>query len=547
MEMKIFSDAKGRKRPDRASREDRAEESGKRRRGKRDASYARGFGAVLSFALARQAPVLWTALGAALVFYGCPSRLRVVLLLALAAAGVSLTLRQSGPSRSRGVAVIGIAFSLGLAWGAAAALAETARAQPGELSRFPIGGFSGTVAADGRRTSKGNSIMTIELREITLTSPGWRARIAWPRGRPLCLLVTDSTGEFPAGRKIRVDRPSVIDAGQALYYASAKDIVLGAFVSKIAGFRSEARSALSARIAAVSGAAFPLARALLLGIMDDIENEESRLFRDAGCAHILSLSGQHLSILCSLMTLLFAKMLKRADIADAASLMFALFFTWLAGAGPSLLRSALMTLSTLILRRIDRPQRGIAVLSLVFCLALGWKSAEARSLSFTLSYAAMIGLTLLSARWENLLWRVPGILAKPLSASFAALCATAGISLSTFGFFALGGIVASTLSGPVVLLFMWSLLGGTLVGCFLPFLNTALSRWHELLHEAILLIMRIGAILPSIRPEGEVRKLLLSLAIVALSLFVYAYPYGEYALNRLAGARRPGAFSLGKP
>lgn len=510
---------------------------------------ARGLAAVLSYALVRQAPVLWTALGAALVFYGSPLRPFAVLPLALAVAvaGIALTLGQSGSSRIRRVAGIGLALSLGLAWGAAATIAETARAQPGELSRFPIVSLSGTIATDGRRTSKGNTIMTIQLEEIAVASPGWRARISWPRGRSLLLLVTDSTQEFPAGRRIKVGKASVIDAGQALYYASAKDIAQGGFVSGIARFRSKARSVFSSRIAAVSGKAFPLAQALLIGIMDDIENEESSLFRDAGCSHILSLSGQHLSILCSLMTLLFAKMLKRADLADIAALIFTVVFTWLAGAGPSLLRSMLMTLCGLILRKADRPQRGMTILAIVFCLALGWKPADARSLSFTLSYAAMVGLIILSARWENLLWRIPSFLAKPLSASFAALCATAGISLSAFGFFALGGIVASTLSGPVVLLFMWSLLGGTLVGSLFPFLGGILSRWHELLHEGILFIMRIGAALPSIRPEGEAAKFLLSLAIAALSLFVYAYPYGEYALNLTIKARRRRAFSPGKP
>ncbi|MGB4586458.1 MAG: ComEC/Rec2 family competence protein, partial [Rectinemataceae bacterium] len=381
--------------------------------------------------------------------------------------------------------------------------------------------------------SKGNTIIGIELEEATISQAGWASSLAWPRGRPRISLVTDSKAEFSAGRGISVSQASAIDASQSLYYASGKNIGLGSFASGAARLRAAAKSTLSVRIAAVAGKAFPLAQALLLGVMDDIDNEEASLFRDAGCAHILSLSGQHLSILCSLMTLLFAKLLKRARLADIASLVFALLFTWLAGAGPSLLRSTLMTLTGITLRKIDRPQQGITVLALVFCVALGWKPAAARSLSFTLSYSAMLGLILLSTRWENLLWRIPPFAAKPLSASFAALCATASISLSTFGFFALGGILASSLSGPVVLLFMWSLLGSTVLGTILPFLGSILSAWHELIHEVLLAIMRIGALLPSIRPRNEGGKLLVSLAIVALSLFVYAYPYIENALSQI--------------
>ena len=496
-------------------------------------AYFRGLLSILAFALRRRAPVLWTALGTAIVFYGFPRHFGASLLIAVALAGVSATFRQVGLPRGRSSAGIGLALSLGIAWGAAAALTEAAFASPADLARFPVSSFSGYIVADGRRTSKGNTIIGIELEEATISQAGWTSSLAWPRGRPRISLVTDSKAEFSAGRGISVSQASAIDASQSLYYASGKNIDLGSFASGAARLRAAAKSTLSVRIAAVAGKAFPLAQALLLGVMDDIDNEEASLFRDAGCAHILSLSGQHLSILCSLMTLLFAKLLKRARLADIASLIFALLFTWLAGAGPSLLRSTLMTLTGITLRRIDRPQQGITVLALVFCVALGWKPAAARSLSFTLSYSAMLGLILLSTRWENLLWRIPPFAAKPLSASFAALCATASISLSTFGFFALGGILASSLSGPVVLLFMWSLLGSTVLGTILPFLGSILSVWHELIHEVLLAIMRIGALLPSIRPRNEGGKLLVSLAIVALSLFVYAYPYIENALSQI--------------
>lgn len=496
-------------------------------------AYARGLFSILIFALHRRAPVVWTALGAAIVFYAFPRSFGASLLVAITLAGISTTFRQAGSTPQRSYAGIGLALSLGIVWGAAAALAETSFAQPADLARFPLAQVSGRLVTDGRRTSKGNTIIAIEIDEATITQAGWSTRLRWPRCRPRLSLVTDSKIELAAGRRVNVAQLSAIDAGQALYWASAKNIVLGPFISTTARLRAAAKQALSTRIKAVAGKAFPLAQALLLGVMDDIGNEEAGLFKDAGCAHILSLSGQHLSILCSLMTLLFAKLLKRARLADIASVAFALLFTWLAGAGPSLLRSTLMTMAGIATRRLDRPQQGISILALVFCITLGWKPAEARSLSFTLSYSAMIGLNILSARWEGLLWRIPPFAAKPLAASFAALCATATISLSTFGFFALGGIVASSLSGPVVLLLMWSLLGSSLLGSLLPFLGSTLSAWHELIHTVLLGIMRLGAFFPAVRPESGGGRLLASLAIVALSLFVYAYPYIENALSQI--------------
>ncbi|HCO48697.1 MAG TPA: hypothetical protein DIT55_04465, partial [Spirochaetaceae bacterium] len=247
-----------------------------------------------------------------MVFYGFPRHFGASLLVAVALAGVSATFRQVGPPRGRSSAGIGLALSLGIAWGAAAALTEAAFASPADLARFPVSSFSGCIVADGRRTSKGNTIIGIELEEATISQAGWTSSLAWPRGRPRISLVTDSKAEFSAGRGISVSQASAIDASPSLYYASGKNIDLGSFASGAARLRAAAKSTLSVRIAAVAGKAFPLAQALLLGVMDDIDNEEASLFRDAGCAHILSLSGQHLSILCSLMTLLFAKLLKRA-------------------------------------------------------------------------------------------------------------------------------------------------------------------------------------------------------------------------------------------
>jgi competence protein ComEC len=448
----------------------------------------------------------------------------------------------SGATLLRELARVGVILSLGLAWGAAAALAETARAPPRELSLFAIESCEGIVAKDSRRTASGNTIMTLQLDTVTVANPGFRARLAWPRGRPLVLLVTDSAEEFAAGRKVRASDLSAIDPEKSLYYASAKNFSAGPFVSAIAGSRSRVKDAFSARIEAVSGKAFPLAQALLLGVTDEIDGEESRLFRDAGCSHILSLSGQHLSVLCMLMTLLVAKLLKRGDLADVASLIFAGAFTWLAGAGPSLLRSTMMVVAGIFLKRTDRPQQGITILSFAFCAGLGLKPEDGRSLSFTLSYAAMAGLILLSPRWECVLWRLPPIVSKPLSASLAALCATASLSVSAFGSLPPGGLIAATISGPVVLVFMWSLLGASALGAAVPFLGGVFSRWHELVHEVLLAVMRLGAILPPLSIAEASQKAFASAAIVALSLFVYAYPYGEYALHTIVRTRRAANF-----
>ena len=497
------------------------------------AGYARGLGMIFCGGLLRKAPAVWTAGAAACAFYALAPRLFAVLAAAVALGGASVSLFCSGRTGPRSLSRISLALSTGLVWGAAAALSESAFSPPEERARFVVQSLAGVVARDSRRSLSGNTMMTIELSEFDFSRPGLGAAISWPRGRPLLVLVTDGKEEFEAGKLVEARGVSVIDGGKALYYAPRKNLKSLGFASQAARVRAAAKAVLSRRIASVSGKSFPLAQALLLGVVDEIDGEESRLFRDAGCAHILSLSGQHLSILCMLMTLVFARLMKRTDLAGVASLVFTAVFTWLAGAGPSLFRSALMAFAALSLGKIDRPQQGITVLSLAFCASLGLRPADARTLSFTLSYAAMAGLILLSPRWEAVLWRFPSVLSKPLSASLSALCATAAISLSAFGSIVPGGIVAATLSGPVVLVFMWSLLGTAAAGAPFPFLNGVFSAWHEIVHAVLLAVMRLGALLPPIRCGEAGQRGFAYAAIVAVSLFVYAYPYGEYALCEL--------------
>lgn len=511
------------------------------------------FGAI-GFGLSRKPATVWAALGAVLVFHGMgqpglPAFTMVataILCSACATAGLALP-----ASAATDFAHAFLAISFGLALGWAAARGEIATAPPAELARFEVLSIEGMILTDGRLTSSGNTIMSMAATRVEVASHGVRMRFEWPHGRGRITLVAGKSasqaskqaeqtgsGGFFAGRRLRVFTPALLDPDQALFYASARDLSLGEFSSPLARFRASAVRFLAERIEAVTGKAFPLSQALLLGIKDDIDPVASRLFKEAGCSHVLALSGQHLSIFCSLMTLIFGKFLKRNDLADAAALTVAVLFTWIAGAGPSLLRAAIMVTAGITATRLDRPQEGIATLSLVYLVALVWKPADARSLSFTLSYTAMIGLILLAPRWNTLLWRLPGFLSAPLSASLGAVCLTALITLGAFGSFETGGVIASTLSGPLVLAFVWSLLATAILGAFLPFLNGMFAFIHEGFEAGLLEIMRLGSLFPTIAPatEGGIRAT--ALAIVAISLFVYASPYVEHGAERLRRACR---------
>ncbi|MCE5256835.1 MAG: ComEC/Rec2 family competence protein [Spirochaetaceae bacterium] len=518
---------------------------------------------VLRFQLSQLAPLIWIALGAIISFYGFPKHRESMTACAIILSGAAIaglpfcgpiapgfmvsrgwcgTEDGKGPdaeSYCRASIMQALLFlSIGIMEGVSGCILEKANDAPGELARFQLLSCSGTVLSDSQKTKNGNTLLVLRLESMEIKGIGFKAKVGWPRAYPDLKLVTDSSANMPAGQSLEVSRLSVIDTEKALYYAPGNAVLSGVEAPFLARCRWACKNAFRAQIAKVSGDSFPLAEALLIGIRDDLDAEINTLFRDAGCSHILSLSGQHLSILCMLVSLAAGKIIRNKSLLDWVSFGFAIAFTWMVGGSPPLLRSIFMMGFGLLFKAMDRPQSSPAILSACFCLSLALDPDSARSLSFLLSYAAMAGLMILSPRWRSVLQGLPDFLAQPLAASLAALCATALISLDAFGTVTMGGIVSSTLSGPLILLFMWSLLGSCVLIIFLPFLEGLLSAWHELVHSAIMLIMKIGAALPRLEAESAGEKTVAGVAIVAVSLFVYSFPYLEQMHFNAASKRQ---------
>ena len=484
---------------------------------------------------ARACPSVWAALGAAMAFYWRPGFAVLgaehLCALGLVFGSVGIWVGES-PFNRPAIRRVLFAFAFGLAIGASAAIGEDAYRPPVELAQFAPHFIKATAVSDSRRTGSGNTIILAEVSSLGAAHPGLSMTLSWPRARGRIALVTDAPGPIYSGQTLEASSIKAINPGQGLYYAPGAGLRIIPFRAVLPKFRAGLRSGFSMAIKAVSGRSFPLAQALILGIRDDLDDETARLFRVAGCSHILALSGQHLSILCMLVTVLGNRIFRRAGLAQGAAIGFALAFTWLAGASPSLFRASLMAVLSALFVKVDRRQGGLSVLSVAFCLALMTKPGDGRSLSFQLSYAAMAGLILLSPKWETLLWRLPPPLAKALSASLAALCATAPLSLAIFGTLYPGGIIAASLSGPLVLGFMWSLLAAVPLGFVLPFLQDPLSILHESFNNILLSVMEIGAAAPALVVETWWSQAISLASIALIILFVYCYPYMEHAIHR---------------
>ncbi|GEM_PF-6778748 len=188
-----------------------------------------------------------------------------------------------------------------------------------------------------------------------------------------------------------------------------------------------------------------LSTALLLGRKEDTSNPIIQLFREAGCAHILALSGMHLHILSGVILWFLSWIMgpKKSKITTSLSVVL---FVWIAGGKPSLIRSMIMFIIISNRRKKDLLNSDFLLSSLGYTLAFQALifPASCSGPGYFLSYSAILGIVIFSGRISTLL---PGVLPPSLrstvSASLAAFTVSSPFLIHYFGEIYPIGIIAS--------------------------------------------------------------------------------------------------------
>jgi competence protein ComEC len=206
----------------------------------------------------------------------------------------------------------------------------------------------------------------------------------------------------------------------------------------------------------------------------------------------------HLAVLSALIAFLLKKPLgiKPAALGGA---FFILFYVYLVGPQPSLVRAAIMYLLGTAAILGAFPRQPIPLLGLAFLIQIIMDPPSGDTLSFMLSYLALGGILIAGEAIHDLLrGKLPEILAQPLSASLGAFVATAAVSSAAFEIIRPGGIWAGLGIVPLSTLFMILAIVYLGVSFLLPPLTgplkLALSGLYDLLGAAASLASRIPGI-----------------------------------------------------
>jgi len=252
------------------------------------------------------------------------------------------------------------------------------------------------------------------------------------------------------------------------------------------------RQGIAARLDSLFKDESGLAKALLLGERDSLNEKMAADFRDAGIAHVLAVSGLHVSLLMAgvFLFLRVFRLSPRVVFSLIAALL--IFYCRLLDFSPSVVRASILTLLYLLGRVLRKRVDPLTSLSCAFLLILLFRPLDLFSAGFQLSFLAVLGiLTLgdrLNARAESSagFQRLPLLMKGIVQSYFVTLSASAMTAvplLNTFHRLSPIGLII----GPPAVFFIGLLMAGYLLPLLLSFISMPAA---QILSQPALLLSR---------------------------------------------------------
>ncbi len=219
---------------------------------------------------------------------------------------------------------------------------------------------------------------------------------------------------------------------------------------------------------------------ILLGYKKAMSEDLKEEFRRAGVAHIIVISGLHITLI----TLLLSKILYGLKIKRTRQLpfilIFLLFFIFLSGFSASTLRASLMGLIVLLSQNIGRHlQKHLILLYTAIIILIINPLLLFYDLGFQLSFLATIGLIYLSPLFQKLFKFLPKKMEiqSTFISSFSAIIMTLPLSIKQFKTISILAPIANLLVLPLIPILMFF----SFLSILISYLNFALAKYFGLL------------------------------------------------------------------
>lgn len=200
-----------------------------------------------------------------------------------------------------------------------------------------------------------------------------------------------------------------------------------------------------------------LARGMVLGQDDALDDSTRDDFRASGLSHLLAASGQNVALLALLATSGLALVGAGLRARFTAALVLVALYVPLAGGGPSILRAGVMGAAALVAGLAGRPGSRAYALLLAAAATIALNPRAPADVGWQLSFAAVAAIALLAPRWRTALVRrrVPVPLAEALALTAAATVGTAPLLAVHFERLSIVSLPANLVAAPAVAPVVW--------------------------------------------------------------------------------------------
>lgn len=180
----------------------------------------------------------------------------------------------------------------------------------------------------------------------------------------------------------------------------------------VPGFWYTARASISNLLDQLMGDDSALAKALLIGDRDDLPDETRKDFQVTGIAHVLAVSGLHVSILLAGLGALLKWMRVGAKGRLIILAVFLLAYARLLDFSAPVVRASILGIVLLSANATHQRADPLTSLGLAFSLILLVRPMDITSIGFQLSFAAVLGIILLGDRLEH--WYAKAVSKRPV-------------------------------------------------------------------------------------------------------------------------------------
>lgn len=218
-----------------------------------------------------------------------------------------------------------------------------------------------------------------------------------------------------------------------------------------------------------------IAYAVLFGDQSGIDDEVDEVYRNSGIVHVLTVSGLHIAFIVGALMLLLKLFKGNKFLSLTIISIVLLFYCYLCGFTPSVVRATIMAIVLLLSRICNRPYDGLNSLAIAGFVIVCFSPLSTVDVGFLMSFFCVMFILLLAKPFTKLLsFVMPRKVASVMAVSISAQIGILPFTASFFSSFNILSVFANLLVIPIFSIIFPALFVLAFLLSFMPFLGPVL-------------------------------------------------------------------------